>query len=134
MKKLEKEIEVGVVSTDILRNAKATNFKATFVVNLNLNEKELEIFKTGINRGKIKIVCEVEEPILDDKEREYLRGVIKPFRNKVKYIEKYSGEDKEFIEIMLEDYDRLLLPNFKNGTMYKGMKSSEKYSLKELGL
>ena len=133
MKKLEKEIEGSVFSTDILKNSKATTFKVRFGVGLNLTKDEFEIFEDSFGKGKIKIVCEVEEPILDDKEREYLRGVIKPFREKVVYIEKTMSWEGEYIDICLED-DTIAFPYFEKGTMYKGMKVDKKYSLKELGL
>lgn len=73
--------------------------------------------------------------ILYEEEKEYLRGVIKPFRDKVEYIRKvicYFNR-KEYIEIKVdEEYTQL--PSFKVGTMYKGMEIDRKYTLKELGL
>ena len=78
-------------------------------------------------------VC--EESILDEVEKEYLRGVIKPFRSRVKYIEKVvslSGS-AQFIRIGLCG-DYMIFPYFEKGSMYKGMKLNRKYSLEELGL
>ena len=84
-----------------------------------------------------KWLCEeYKEPILDDVEREYLSAVIKPFRNKVKYIAKLNGfsEARQFIRIIMCDCDCANLPFFKGGTMYKGMEADKLYSLEELGL
>lgn len=82
-----------------------------------------------------KIVFERKEEVLDETERKYLADVIRPFRDKVKYI--YKGQEwsniKEFIHIELKE-DALDLPYFKKGTMYKGMEIDRKYTLKELGL
>lgn len=77
-----------------------------------------------------------KEPILDDKEREYLLAVIKPFRNKVSCISKQKNFDKlmEFIHIDLSDGDVADFPNFKVGTMYTGMEVDKYYTLEELGL
>lgn len=75
-------------------------------------------------------------PILDDKEREYLKAVIKPFRNSITYISKntsYTG-DTEFIFIKLNNNSDMNLPKFKENTMYKGMETNEEYTLKELEL
>lgn len=82
-----------------------------------------------------KTVFERKEEVLDETERKYLADVIRPFRDKVKYI--YKGQEwsniKEFIHIELKE-DTLDLPYFKKGTMYKGMKIDRKYTLEELGL
>lgn len=71
--------------------------------------------------------------ILDEEEKRYLEGVIRPFRDKVKYIIKYPDVREEYIEIRLEK-DYVALPYFKENTMYKGMQPNIRYSLKELGL
>ena len=77
-----------------------------------------------------------EYQILDDAEKRYLRGVIRPFRNEVKYMFK-SSSNEEFISIVLEDKERreyFNFPYFKKGTMYKGMEANKVYTLEELGL
>lgn len=40
----------------------------------------------------------------------------------------------EYITISLDGDDFAILPNFKKGVMYKGMKTDRRYTLKELGL
>ena len=77
----------------------------------------------------------VHPPILDDAEKRYLKGVIRPFRDKVLYIAKRSIMDrrKEHIYIDLT-HDVITLPCFMKGTMYKGMKTDKEYTLEELGL
>lgn len=78
-----------------------------------------------------------EEPLLDDKEKEYLEAIIKPFKDKVKYIMKHTNKKGyEYICITyneLLDFD-LIFPNFKENTMYKGMELHKKYTLKDLEL
>lgn len=74
-----------------------------------------------------------KEEILDDIEKEYLRAVIKPFRDKVKYIEKDGGYEREFIYIGVKG-EAIIFPYFKKNTMYKGMEKYKKYTLEELGL
>lgn len=89
--------------------------------------------------GKSQIV-KIPKPILDEKEKEYLSAVIKPFRDSVDAIIKCKYDDYyEFIQIEVkqesqEKYEYVNLPNFKKGTMYKGMKIDKGYTLKELGL
>lgn len=83
---------------------------------------------------------EIKKPILDDIEKEYLSGIIKPFRNRVKYITKFRGVfDNEFIEIghVMDNEAELYyieLPLFKKGTMYKGMEVGKEYSVGDLEL
>lgn len=74
--------------------------------------------------------------ILDDAERRYLSAVIRPFRNKVLYIRKgrLGGVNGEYISIHFIKCDFTCLPNFKRGTMYKGMEPDRGYTLEELGL
>lgn len=76
--------------------------------------------------------------ILDEKEKEYLSAVIRPFKSRIKSISKHSL-DNEYICIELSDFsghstDCIMLPLFKTGTMYKGMHRGKEYTLKELGL
>ena len=84
-----------------------------------------------------------KEPVLDDVEKEYLGAVIKPFRNRIKYIYLATYvEDYYQIRIVLKsnifintNYVSIAnLPPFEKGTMYKGMVIDRHYSLKELGL
>lgn len=73
-----------------------------------------------------------EKEILDEKEKEYLSAVIRPFKDRVDYIEKVENI-LEYIAIELNN-ERLSFPFFDKGTMYKGMELNKKYTLKELGL
>lgn len=88
--------------------------------------------------GELCTKC--KELILEDAEKKYLSAVIKPFRNRVKYITKEETFDcptdcpTEFIHIDLSDGDIADFPNFKANTMYKGMEVDKYYTLEELGL
>ena len=90
--------------------------------------------------GEKKII-KLPKAILDEKEKEYLSAVIKPFRDKVISIANYYEEsiDNNFIEIEVKqnycnENQYVSLPYFKKGTMYKGMEEYKKYTLEELGL
>ena len=88
---------------------------------------------------------EIEIDILDKVEKEYLRNVIKPFKNNIQYIIKQAGQDHsdyEYITIFINsitntdwlDQEYIVFPYFKKGTMYKNMEIGKKYTLEELGL
>ena len=88
-------------------------------------------------------IVKIPQPILDEKEKEYLINIIKPFRNCVTSVTKRNYFNSYEIEYISVTYvDRLIdnstyifsLPNFKEGTMYKGMKAGKHYTLEELGL
>lgn len=79
------------------------------------------------------IILDKVEEILDDKEKEYLKKVIEPFRNRIKWITKQCISRGEYIRIELED-DYTSLPMFEKGTMYKNMEVNKEYTLEELGL
>lgn len=77
----------------------------------------------------------VEKEILDDAEKEYLKNVIKPFKDKISNISKEpSILGKEFICINFKNEEFMCFPYFEKNTMYKGMKANKEYTLKELGL
>ena len=87
-----------------------------------------------IKEPTYKIVYETKE-ILDEVEKRYLRGVIRPFRDRVKAISLITSGDKSYCYINIELKDEnIYLPNFEINTMYKGMAEGKEYSLKELGL
>lgn len=85
---------------------------------------------------------EIESPILDDVEKRYLENVLKPFKDRVIYVEKRKSGDPnyEYIDFkMIYENHRCpdnwcCLPYFDKGTMYKGMELDKQYSLEELGL
>lgn len=83
--------------------------------------------------------------ILDEKEKQYLQNVIKPFRDRVKSIAKQNDiNGYEYISIGVFypinksnscfDTDHVFLPLFKRGTMYKNMEVGREYTLEELEL
>lgn len=81
-------------------------------------------------------VEEDKKEILDKTEREYLKAVIKPFKNKIKSICKVqiTLDNKEHLVIYLQNNDNMRFPTFEKGAMYKKMEPNEEYTLKELGL
>lgn len=83
--------------------------------------------------------------ILDKQEKEYLRNVIKPFRNRVKYITKEKAEINAYESIVMDvtipinvgyyfNTEYIYLPYFIKGTMYNNMEVGRKYTLEELEL
>ncbi len=134
----------------IIKNA--TNFydiKKSFDLNDNSSfrwfEDELELvkdnkkfFKTLPNNytGTIEVVDGyiTEKEILDEVEKEYLKAVIKPFKNRVAGISKEVCVDGDcYINIDLLN-ECINFPYFKKETMYRGMEPYKIYTLKELGL
>lgn len=110
------------------------------------NEQDLRNLKDNLSGvlGKIikieepeyKTVYEYKQEILDEVEKRYLKGVIRPFRSKVlKIVKKYDTfTDLEYIRIIIKDDASLEFPSFSKNTMYKGMEKDKKYTLEELGL
>lgn len=77
-----------------------------------------------------------EEPVLDDAERRYLKNVIIPFKDKVRFIKKRCIDDGIYyivIELFnLGMWDSIFLPYFKDETMYKNMELNKEYTLEDL--
>ena len=132
--KLEKEVYINKVN-GIHDKDTGKVFTTLDIVFCDLLTKE-EISKLN----KVKLILKIEEPILDDAERKYLSGVIRPFRDRVVGIYKYNSVLNDYEEIAIdtfEDYNCshvTHLPPFKKGSMHKNMELNKEYTLKELGL
>ena len=100
--------------------------------------------------GESELV-KIPKPTLNEKEREYLCNVIKPFRDRIVWIRKceYDRGDffyGEYIVMGLKffdsgtnwfictDVEQIALPSFAKGTMYKGMETDKAYTPDELGI
>ena len=82
--------------------------------------------------------------ILTDEEREWLRTVVKPFRDRLKAVEAYDGvfygryvmfatvHPEKWRDDIGEDMEHTLLPVPKD--WFKGMEDDKRYTPKELGL
>lgn len=92
-------------------------------------ESSLSIFEAL----KTWLDTEHAEQILDDVEKRYLKGVIRPFRDRIKYIGKTGDATAECIYMQV-DSEIFYMPDFNTGTMYKGMELGHEYTLEELGL
>ena len=97
-----------------------------------------EIYSDKILNQKISI--EVED-ILTKQEKEYLSSMLYPFQERVISVTKMSsGDVDEYIQITYKliegsaNTSIIILPLFKSGTMYVGMKINKKYTLEELDL
>ena len=135
--KLEKEVYIGnVYETTYIDGKYNLSFNCIFHKCLNATDKS--IFDKIQNSKKIKLTLEVEESILCEEERKYLSGVIRPFRDKIKFIRKNCIYGQEYINVVynskFKDDTNFCLPLFETNTMYKGMELNKEYTLEDLGL
>ena len=108
-----------------------------------------EVFKDNYGGYYLGKIVKIEEPtyqtvyeskieILEKEEKRYLRNVIRPFRDKVKYVKKIVFFDGDtIISIKIEENNKIWyieFPPFKKDRMYKGMEENKEYTLEELGL
>lgn len=80
---------------------------------------------------------EIEVPdILTKEEKEYLRAVIKPFRDEIDCIFKHKNDMtfKSYISIKLKDKTYIHFPDLKDNKMYAKMELDYHYTLEELDL
>ena len=142
MKLTEKELNEFPIGTKITSYIN-TYFKvgkdvygANCLSNAYWNSKELSKYYS-IEKVEIPTYTEYipPKPILDEKEKEYLSAVIRPWRDTVRCIRKYKHQNKEYIYIHNKNiFDGIGFPYFKAGTMYKGMELDKEYTLEELVL
>lgn len=141
VKKELKDLEVG----DFIKNDKYTRKilgKGTdknglfFVLSFdNFYGVDTIFHIKDLKRLNYSLTEPLKNEILDDKEKEYLSAVIKPFKKKE--IEMYKDYFEEYynINIEIKGEDSFTLPYFsKDSNMYVGMEVGKKYSLKDLGL
>lgn len=84
--------------------------------------------------GLLKGELEIEQPVLIEKEKKYLDGVLRPFKDRVECVIKTEWYEKEWILILIIGESSIKFPYFEKDTMYKGMETYKKYTLEELGL
>ena len=130
---------VGLYKNFTIEGFEGTDFKLTanglFYYNNRTFTWEKSLLLDDILTGQRKII----KLILTEKEKEYLSAVIKPFKDKVTYIAKQQGfkyNEKipvEFIIIYVDD-EKIILPSYGKGVLYKDMKLMEKYTVEDLGL
>lgn len=114
---------------------------ALFIHNLkDLKSKNFgKIIK--IEEPKFQTVYEIKKEILNVAEKRYLKNVIRPFRNNIKYIVKHNFIINESLEkyyeginIIMKDTQKIEFPFFEVGNMYKNMEIDKEYTLEELEL
>ena len=108
------------------------------VASINNNYYSKEMIAEVKRPIKYETIYKREELILDEKEKEYLSSVIKPFIDRVICVVKTNLFRSECISIKVyndfADINFIEFPYFKKGTMYKKMKVDKSYTLEELGL
>ena len=102
-------------------------------------KKHFEEYAKSFKDYDIKVEVKKKEPILDEEEKKYLSAVIRPFRDRVKYITKYCADNHQYISIRVKPFgtsfeECIEFPLFNKNTMYKGMKEYNHYTLEELGI
>lgn len=96
--------------------------------------KDTDIVKVERPPENLNTVFERKEEILNEAEKEYLSGVIRPFRDVARFIEKEDNGKISRIKICF-DYHFMYFPILeKEKRMYEGMEANRSYSIKELGL
>ena len=124
---------------DVLLNSE-TNDLTCCVIDLFHNGKCPDSCKVCKQKAIGWLLEEAKEPILGYVEKEYLSGVINPFRKIIVSVSKHRlNNDLEYIAIRVkslkeDEEENMCFPAFKIGTMYKGLEVDKKYSLEELGL
>lgn len=126
-------IDNGVSWMDISNYTEELKFRYADNENFDIIKVERPVeYKTVFERAE-----DGEKGILNEAEKEYLKAVIKPFKDKIERICKLQLilDNKEYLIIYLKNSDdNMTFPAFKEGTMYKKMKRNVEYTLKELGL
>lgn len=89
-------------------------------------------------------IRDIVPQILTDEEREWLRTVVKPFRDKLKEVEVYDGvfygryvtfatiHPEKWRDVIREDMEHTLLPVPED--WFKGIRNYNKYTPEELGI
>lgn len=131
--------EDGKVLIKTEENRFENRINVTYIGEINNHFKDKILGKIiKIEKPSYTTVYEAKKEILDEAEKRYLRGVIRPFRDRVKYIKKFVFPTcSSMIEIGIERDNSTwhinLLP-FETKDMYKNMEDNKAYTTEELGL
>ena len=147
----------GIIVHEYFNYGKCTKYNR-YIICIDLKKKQLTYIFDNENLDNLRIANNLLErdylnylapefldvikvkSILDDKEKEYLSAVIRPFKSRVITITKVEACCDPYIRIKVKSFDKEkdidcgYLPKFKSDTMYKGMESNKDYTLKELDL
>ena len=105
-----------------LKNGEVVFVDKTSNYGFNSIDEQLRFFNDNVSIVKVErpvkyeTVFERKEEILDETEKKYLTEVIRPFRHKIKSIEKVTkiGDSSlRYLEILLKNNDMANLPDFK---------------------
>ena len=102
-----------------------------------IKEKDMLTSEVGtLERNFYCELCQVQAPILNEKELKFLSNLLVAFkRENVKGIVKSTINGLEFIRVeMLNSNENLVLPEFKLGQYYNNLKLHKLYTLDELNL
>lgn len=132
------QMNKGIIETYSVEEFKE-NFDFYLRARNKRHEDMIEVILSGCAKSQM-----IDRPYLDNVELDYLKNVIRPFKDRVKFICVFRTPDfeerKEVAlliktgEINTHSQRTIILPNFKVGTMYKGMKLDREYTLEELGI
>ena len=131
--------EDGKVLIKTEENRFENRINVTYIGEINNHFKDKILGKIiKIEKPSYTTVYEAKKEILDEAEKRYLKGVIRPFKNKVKCIKKFvfpTGSAIIQIEIKRDNcICHMHLPPFEKNAMYKNMEDNKDYTLEELGL
>lgn len=97
--------------------------------------------ETCLDAWRLWLEQEHVEPLLTSKEKRYLENVVRPFKDRVKYIYKKDVTERYtsiYIDVRLYDdlayTESFSLPYFDGTEMYTGIRKNKYYTLEELGL
>lgn len=123
-----------VIGQNLISEEGSINLNCYINKLINVVDNSFDIIKVERRPERLETVFECKEEILNKAEKEYLSGVIRPFRDEVKGIIKEKLDDKNWISIDFKDDICMDFPNLKKKDDYKGMEVGKLYSLEELGL
>ena len=101
---------------------------------IKLKDLTKEQFKKWFEENKNQEI-KIEIELLTPKEKQYLEGVIRPFKDIVVYIAKSEIDNNlEYLCINIKDDYHLCFPNFLRNKYYKNLEIEKKYTIEDLGL
>lgn len=125
-----------------IKGMRETSYSGNSLDSYNTLELRVDVPKslsiTDINKlydaKNIRIVYDIEEKVLTDDEKLYLKAIILPFRDRVSGITKEECCGSEFITIEIKNDSDIVMPDFEKDKYYKNMELDKTYTLEELGL
>lgn len=112
-----------------------TDYRKDLTNSLSLMNKKMDIVEVALDYDFRYVIWKEPVNLLTDYEREYLKNILEPYRENIKFICKCEDEmTGDFLYIEATVNHTITIPIYESELTYSGLEYDKRYSSEELGL